>query len=75
MTPDRLRACLDALNWRTTELAAMTHVSSVTARRWQSGKRPVPAQVAAAIEAMADAAVRLSRKTADEASSRSALAG
>jgi hypothetical protein len=63
MTPDRLRACLDALNWRTAELAAMTHVSPVTARRWQAGTRPVPAQVAAAIEAMADAVVRLSGET------------
>jgi hypothetical protein len=48
----------------------MTHVSPVTARRWQSGKRPVPAQVAAAIEAMTDAVVRLSSKTADKADSR-----
>jgi hypothetical protein len=62
MTSDRLRECLDALGWRTAKLAAMAGVSPVTARRWQSGKLPVPAQVAAAIEAMADAAALLSAK-------------
>jgi hypothetical protein len=40
----------------------MAGVSPVTARRWQSGKLPVPAQVGAAIEAMARAAVLLSAK-------------
>jgi hypothetical protein len=62
MTPDRLREFLDMLNWRTGDLAAMAHVSPVTARRWQSGKRPIPAQVAAAIAAMASAAVQLAAK-------------
>jgi hypothetical protein len=47
------------LNWRTGDLAAMAHVSPVTVRRWRSGKLPIPAQVAAAIEAMANAAVML----------------
>jgi hypothetical protein len=60
--PDRLRECLDALDWRTANLAAMAGVSPVTARRWQSGRLPVPAQVGAAIEAMAKAAVLLSAK-------------
>jgi hypothetical protein len=40
----------------------MAQVSPVTARRWQSGKLPVPAQVGAAIEAMAKATVLLSAK-------------
>jgi hypothetical protein len=62
MTPDRLHEFLGMLNWRTGDLAAMAHVSPVTARRWQSGKRPIPTQVAAAIEAMANAAVLLSAK-------------
>jgi hypothetical protein len=62
MTPDRLRECLEALGWRTANLAAMASVSPVTARRWQSGKLPVPAQAGAAIEAMAKAAVLLSAK-------------
>jgi hypothetical protein len=62
MTPDRLHEFLDLLNWRTGDLAAMAHVSPVTARRGQSGKRPIPAQVVAAIEAMASAAVQLAAK-------------
>jgi len=62
MTPDRLRECLDALHWRTTELAAMATVSPVTARRWQSGKLPIPGQVAAAIEAVMHSMVQLSDK-------------
>jgi hypothetical protein len=62
MTPERLRECLGVLDWRTGNLAAMAHVSPVTARRWQSGKLPVPAQVAAAIEAMVNAVVLLSAK-------------
>ena len=65
MTPGRLRECLDALNWSTAALAAMAHVSPVTARRWQAGKRPVPEQVAAAVEAMAHAAEQLSAKLSD----------
>ena len=65
MTPDRLRECLGALNWSTAALAAMAHVSPVTARRWQAGKRPVPEQVAAAVEAMAHAAEQLSAKLSD----------
>ena len=62
MTPDRLRAFLDTLNWHTGDLAAMAQVSPVTARRWQSGKLRIPEQVAAAIEAMANAAVQLAAK-------------
>ena len=62
MTTDRLRKCLDALGWRTGDLARVAQVSHVTARRWQSGKLPIPAQVAAAIEAMAFAAVQLAAK-------------
>jgi hypothetical protein len=38
MTRDRLRQCLEALGWRTADLASMTKVSPVSARRWQSGK-------------------------------------
>ena len=65
MTPDRLRECLGALNWSTAALAAMAQVSPVTARRWQAGKRPVPEQVEAAIEAMARAVEQLSAKLSD----------
>ena len=62
MTTDRLRKCLDTLDWRTGDLARMAQVSHVTARRWQSGKLPIPAQVAAAIGAMAHPAVQLAAK-------------
>jgi hypothetical protein len=62
VTPQRLRECLGTLDWRTANLAAMAHVSPVTARRWQSGKLQVPAQVATAIEAMVNAVVLLSAK-------------
>jgi hypothetical protein len=62
MTRDRLRQCLGALDWRTADLASMAKVSPVSARRWQSGKLAIPAQVAAAIEAMVHAAAQLSAK-------------
>jgi len=62
VTPDRLRECLGALNWSTAALAARAQVSPVTARRWQAGKRPIPEQVGAAIEAMARAVEQLSAK-------------
>ena len=65
MTPDRLRECLGALNWSTAALAATAQVSPVTARRWQAGKRPIPEQVGAAIEAMARAVEQLSAKFSD----------
>lgn len=65
MTPDRLRECLRALNWSTAALAATARVSSVTARRWQAGKRPIPEQVGAAIEAMVRAVEQLSAKLSD----------
>ena len=65
MTPDRLRECLGALNWSTAALATMAQVSPVTARCWQAGKRSVPEQVGAAIEAMARAVEQLSAKLTD----------
>ena len=65
MTPDRLRECLGALNWSTSALAAMAQVSPVTARRWHAGKRPIPEQVGAAIDAMARAVEQLSAKLSD----------
>jgi hypothetical protein len=51
--------------WSTAALAAMAQVSPVTARRWQAGKRPIPEQVGAAIEAMARAVEQLSAKLSD----------
>ena len=65
MTPDRLRECVGALNWTTSALAAMAQVSPVTARRWQAGKRPIPGQVGAAIEATVRTVERLSAKPSD----------
>ena len=65
MTPNRLRECLVRLNWSTAALAAMAQVSPVTARRWQAGKRPIPEQVGAAIEAAARAVEQLSAKLSD----------
>ena len=65
MTPDRLRECLGALTWSTAALALRAEVSPVTARRWQAGKRPIPEQVGAAIEAMARAVEQLSDKPSD----------
>jgi hypothetical protein len=50
------------LDWRTADLAVMAKVSPVTARRWQSGKLAVAPQVAAAIEAMVNAAAQLAVK-------------
>ena len=65
MTPDRLRQCLGTLNWSTAALAAMAQVSPVAARRWQAGKRPIPEQVGAAIEATVRAVEQLSSKLSD----------
>jgi hypothetical protein len=65
MTHDRRRECLGALNWSTAALATMAQVSPVTARRWQAGKRPLPEQVGAAIEATVHAMERLSAKRSD----------
>ena len=65
MTPNRLRECLVRLNWSTAALAAMAQVSPVTARCWQAGKRPIPEQVGAAIEATARAVEQLSAKLSD----------
>jgi len=44
----------------------VAQVSHLTARRWKSGKLPIPAQVAAAIEAMAHAAMQLAAKPPPE---------
>jgi transcriptional regulator with XRE-family HTH domain len=62
MTPDRLRECLGGLNWTTAALAAMAHVSPVTARRWLNGKVPIPADIARVIEQMAALAETLAHK-------------
>lgn len=62
MTPDELRRCLNALRWGTAELAAAAKVSLVTARRWLSGQRAIPANVAETIEAMAAATAALGNR-------------
>ena len=62
MTPERCRECLGTLNWSTAALAAMAHVSPVTARRWLSGKLPIPADIARVIEQMAALAETLAHK-------------
>ena len=59
MTPDRLRACLGALNWSTAALAGMAQVSPVTARRWLNGQREIPITLGAAMEATVAAAAAL----------------
>jgi ribosome-binding protein aMBF1 (putative translation factor) len=64
MTPDRLRNYLDALAWSTTNLAERAAVSPVTARRWRSGRVPIPDEVARVIEQMAALAATLARKLA-----------
>jgi hypothetical protein len=62
MTSDRLRECLGALNWSTAALAVMAQVSPVTARRWLSGRVPIPPSVARVIEQMAALAETLAHK-------------
>jgi transcriptional regulator with XRE-family HTH domain len=62
MTPTSLRECLDQLGWSTSELAARADVSPVTARRWLSGKLPIPDSVASIIGAMSALAEGLAQK-------------
>ena len=60
MTPDRLRRHLDVLGWSSTALAERLGVSPVTVRRWLTGTRLVPQNVADKIEAVTAAVLRLS---------------
>ena len=62
MTSNRLRECLGALNWSTAALAVMAQVTPVTARRWLSGRVPIPPGVARVIEQMAALAEKLAHK-------------
>jgi hypothetical protein len=62
MTPACLRKCLDRLGWSSTELAARADVSSVTARRWLSGKVAIPDHLARTLGMMAELAEALARK-------------
>ena len=50
MTPDRFRACLDALHWSQRGLADMLRLHPTTVRRWATGHGIIPANVAAWLE-------------------------
>jgi hypothetical protein len=42
MTPDRFRACLDALSWSGRGLAALLSMDERQVRRWASGQYAIP---------------------------------
>lgn len=69
MTPSiRLRAALTRLRWSYGDLAAETGVSDGTTRRWGNGTYPVPDEVLAPLERLAEfhAANPLPRRLAAE---------
>ena len=51
MTPDRLNTILDALGWTQRDLAAFLGCTYSTVRGWCNGRAPVPANVAAWLDA------------------------
>lgn len=53
MTPDRLKACLDAIRWTQRELSFALDVNERTVRRWAAGQNPVPERVAQWLETLA----------------------
>jgi hypothetical protein len=53
MSPDRLRACLDALSWSGRGLAALLRVDERQVRRWATGDYAVPPPVADWLERLA----------------------
>ncbi len=53
MTPDRIRECLDALRWSSSDLAVRADVSPVSARRWIAGKTVIPTRIAAWLQTLA----------------------
>jgi len=53
MSPHRLLVCLAVIGWPERELARRTGRQQTTARRWTGGQTPVPADVAAWVEALA----------------------
>lgn len=53
MTPDRLRASLAALHWTQRGLASILGVDERRVRRWATGEYPVPVDVAAWLETLA----------------------
>ena len=62
MTTTSLRECINQFGWSTTDLAERAVVSPVTARRWLSGKAPIPPDVARIVEQMAALAETLAHK-------------
>ena len=50
MTPDRFRACLDALHWSQRGLADMLGLQPTTVRRWVTGHGIIPANVGTRLE-------------------------
>lgn len=54
MTPDRLRQCLEALDWSQTGLSVYLGMSSATTvKRWATGQQTIPHHVAAWLETLA----------------------
>ena len=50
MTPFRFRACLRYLRWGLSDAAKAMNVKPIQARRWSSGKEPLPAEFAEWLE-------------------------
>ena len=55
MTPERFRACLDALFWSGRLLAALLDIDERQVRRWASGQYEIPPDIAAWLERRAQA--------------------
>ena len=53
MTPDRLRACLDALHWTQRGLARILNRPEGTVRQWARGAVRIPPDVAEWLEQVA----------------------
>jgi hypothetical protein len=53
MTPDRFRACLEALSWSGRGLAALLDVDERQVRRWAAGQYSIPAPIADWLETLA----------------------
>lgn len=52
MTPDELKAALEALSWRQADLCRKAGLHKDTPSRWLSGKTDIPAWVPAYLGAM-----------------------
>jgi len=55
MTPTRFRECLDDIGWSLRKLARRLRCDDGTVRQFGSGRRPIPANLAAWLETLAAA--------------------